>query len=134
MLRPAVVAFAATLIATASLALPARADKVSDFIAKLDADHDGTLDQAEVTKAADAAFDKLDTDHDGTLTAKEVGKRLAKADFAAADKDHDGTLDKAEYEGIVASRFQAVNKDSDATLDAKELKTTAGRSLARLLQ
>jgi hypothetical protein len=134
MLRLGMVAVVVTLVATASLAPPARADSVSDFIAKWDPDHDRTLDLAEINKAADAEFDKLDVGHDGSLSQKELGNRVTKAEFAAADRDHDGTLDKAEYESIVAKHFQATNPDNDTTIDVAELKTPAGRRLLRLLQ
>ncbi len=46
---------------TICLALPASAQ------GRLPADNDGTLDLAEVKKAASALFAKLDRDHDGTL-------------------------------------------------------------------
>lgn len=41
-----------------------------------DTDNDGTLDLAEVKKAAAALFAKLDPDHDGTLDARELRGRL----------------------------------------------------------
>jgi hypothetical protein len=62
-LRP----FAFELIATAPLALPARADSATDIVAMFDQNHDRTLDLAEVNKAAAAEFDKLDVDHDGSF-------------------------------------------------------------------
>ena len=125
---------AVALVAAATIAPQARADSVSDFIAKWDPDHDKTLDVAEINKAADATFDKLDADHDGTLSRREAGRRVTKAEFAAADSDHDGTLTKAEYETIVARRFKAANPDSDATIETTELKTKAGHHLLQLLQ
>ena len=97
---------AALLAQGSSLALAApRLDPVKAF----DTDADGTLDLAEVKKAASALFAKLDRDHDGTLT-----------------------LD--EYLSVVEQRFKAANPDSDGTLDAKELSTPAGRALLRLLR
>ena len=91
----------------------------------LDTDNDGTLDLAEVKKAASALFARLDRDHDGTLDARE---------FAAADPDHDGTLTQDEYLAVVEQRFNAANPDGDGTLDAKELSTPAGHALLRLLR
>jgi hypothetical protein len=134
MYRLRLVAAGVTLIAAASITPQARADSVSDFLAKWDPDHDKTLDLAEVNKAADAEFDKLDADHDGTLSRKEIGHRVTRAEFAAADIDHDGTLTKTEYEMIVAARFKAANPGSDTTIEAAELKTKAGRHLLQLLQ
>jgi Ca2+-binding EF-hand superfamily protein len=42
-----------------------------------DTDNDGTLDLAEVKKAASALFAKLDRDHDGTLDKRELAGRLS---------------------------------------------------------
>jgi len=128
-------AIAAAVVALLSLPIvsPARADSVTDFIVKWDPDHDGTLDMAEINKAADALFDKLDVDHDGTLDMKELAGRVTRSEFAAADKDHDGTLDKSEYESLVAQRFHAANRDNDTTIEANELRTPAGKKLLQLL-
>jgi hypothetical protein len=97
-------------------------------------DADGTLDLAEVKKAAAALFAKLDPDHDGTLDKRELAGRLSAREFAAADSDHDGTLTLDEYLAVVEQRFNAANPDRDGTLDAKELSTPAGRALLRLLR
>jgi hypothetical protein len=133
MFRVGLVAATFALATAASLAPQAHADNVSDFVAKWDPDHDGTLDIAEINKAADAAFDTLDVDHDGTLDRKELGIRVTPDEFTAADTDHEGTLDKAEYRSIVAKRFHAANPDNDTTIEATELKTTAGAALLYLL-
>jgi Ca2+-binding EF-hand superfamily protein len=99
-----------------------------------DTDADGTLDFAEVKKAASALFAKLDADHDGTLDKRELAGRLSARELAAADPDHDGTLTLDEYLAVVEQRFNAANPDRDGTLDAKELSTSAGRALLRLLR
>ena len=125
---------AVALIVSALFVGEVRADGTTKVIAMWDPDHDGTLDLAEINKAAEAEFDKLDIDHDGTLDMKELGRRVTKAEFLAADKDKDGTLDKAEYESIVAARFHAANRDNDVTIEAKELRTAAGRHLLELLR
>jgi Ca2+-binding EF-hand superfamily protein len=98
-----------------------------------DTDADGTLDKAEVDKAAAATFDKLDTDKDGQLDKAEVGKRLSKVSFAAADPDHDGQLSKDEYTAAADRYFAAADTDHDGAVDAKELKTKPGRALDRLI-
>jgi hypothetical protein len=100
----------------------------------LDPDNDGTVDLAEAKSAASKSFDKLDRDHDGTLDRRELRGRINKKDFVEADPDKDGTLDKNEFSAIVEKRFTAANPDNDGTLDAKELKSSAGRSLVRLLK
>ena len=100
----------------------------------LDTDNDGTVDLAEVKKAASAVFAKLDPDHDGTLDARELRGRLTAKELAAADPDHDGTLTQDEYLAVVEQRFKAADPDNDGTLDAKELASPAGRALLRLLK
>ena len=103
-------------------------------IRMFDTDNDGTLDLAEVKRAASALFARLDRDHDGTLDKHELAGRLSPKEFAAADPDHDGTLTAVEYLAVVEQRFNAANPDKDGTLHAKELNTTAGRALLRLLR
>src|SRR3979411_1662381 len=119
----------ATLGACAVLAAPRSA-----LVRMFDSDNDGTLDLAEVKKAASALFARLDRDHDGTLDRRELAGRLSAKELAAADPDHDGTLTAAEYLAVVEQRFNAANPDKDGTLDAKELNTTAGRALLRLMR
>jgi Ca2+-binding EF-hand superfamily protein len=113
--------------------LPALAAPRANPIKLFDTDNDGTLDLAEVKKAASALFTKLDRDHDGTLDRRELGGRLSARELAAADPDHDGTLTVDEYLAVVEQRFNAANPDGDGTLDAKELNSRAGRALQRLL-
>jgi EF hand len=120
-------AFAITLIGTA----PAWSQSLPKT---LDPDNDRSVDLAEAKSAASKLFDKLDRDHDGTLDRRELRGRINAKDFAAADPDKDGTLDKNEFLAVVEKRFNAANPDNDGTIDAKELKSSAGRSLARVLK
>jgi Ca2+-binding EF-hand superfamily protein len=123
-------------IATLSLAsLPVlAASRNTNLVRLFDTDNDGTLDLAEVKKAASALFAKLDRDHDGTLDKRELASRLSARELAAADPDHDGTLTVDEYLAVVEQRFNAANPDKDGTLDAKELNGGAGRALLRLMR
>ena len=105
-----------------------------DLVRMFDTDNDGTLDLAEVKKAASGLFAKLDRDHDGTLDKRELAGRLSARELAAADPDHDGTLTADEYLAVVEQRFNAANPDKDGTLDAKELNSAAGRALLRLMK
>ena len=113
-----------------ALARPRRTNPIRMF----DTDNDGTLDLAEVKKAASALFAKLDRDHGGTLDKRELAGRLSAKELAAADPDHDGTLTADEYLAVVEQRFNAANPDKDGTLDAKELNTAAGLALLRLMR
>lgn len=121
------------LISAAFLATGSNA-ATRDPIKMFDIDSDGTLDLAEVKKAASALFAKLDPDHDGTLDRRELAGRLSARELAAADPDHDGTLTLDEYLAVVEKRFNAADPDGDGTLDAKELRSPAGRALLRLLR
>jgi Ca2+-binding EF-hand superfamily protein len=130
--RPLVALMLVTAVAFSGSALagPKRVDPVKMF----DSDNDGTLDLAEVKKAAAAMFAKLDPDKDGTLDARELRGRLSAKELAAADPDRDGTLTLDEYLAVVEQRFNSANPDKDGTLDAKELRSPAGRALLRLMK
>lgn len=110
------------------------ASRPASPIGMFDTDNDGTLDLVEVKKAASALFAKLDRDHDGTVDKRELAGRLSAREFASADPDHDGTLTLDEYLAVVEQRFSAANPDADGTLNAAELKSKAGRALLRLLR
>ncbi|MFK4505817.1 EF-hand domain-containing protein [Bradyrhizobium daqingense] len=124
------VALALTIALLSGPAFAASGGAVKMF----DTDNDGTLDLAEVKKAATALFTKLDPDRDGTLDARELRGRLSAKELAAADPDRDGTLTLDEYLAVVEQRFNAANPDKDGTLDAKELNARPGRALVRLLR
>jgi Ca2+-binding EF-hand superfamily protein len=124
------VALAFTLAVLSGPAWSASGNAVKMF----DTDNDGTLDLAEVKKAAAALFAKLDPDHDGRLDVRELRGRLTAKELAAADPDHDGTLTPDEYLSVVEQRFKAADPDNDGTLDAKELKSRKGQALLRLLR
>ena len=118
------------MVGSPALAASRRADPIRMF----DTDNDGTLDLAEVKKAASALFARLDRDHDGTLDKRELAGRLRPGELPAADPDHDGTLTQEEYLAVVEQRFNAADPDKDGTLDRKELNSRAGRALLRLLK
>jgi len=131
--RSILLALAGATLAGESLPVMA-ASRRTNPVRMFDTDGDGTLDLAEVKKAASALFAKLDRDHDGTLDKRELRGRLSARELTAADPDHDGTLTADEYLALVERRFNAANPDKDGTLDAKELNTSAGRALLRLLR
>jgi Ca2+-binding EF-hand superfamily protein len=130
--RRSILLISAAFLTEGSVA--AQAASRGKAIKMFDTDADGTLDLAEVKKAASALFAKLDPDHDGTLDARELRGRLTAKELAAADPDRDGTLTLDEYLSVVEQRFKAADPDNDGTLDAKELKSRAGRALLRLLR
>src|SRR6202011_4231583 len=102
--RSIVLTLAIATLSVASVPILAgspRADPVRMF----DTDNDGTLDLAEVKKAASDLFAKLDRDHDGTLDKRELGGRLSAKALAAGDPDHDRTLTAGENLAVVEQRF-----------------------------
>jgi Ca2+-binding EF-hand superfamily protein len=131
--RSAVLVLMAVMLAAVSTPASA-ASRTANPIKMFDTDNDGTLDLAEVKKAAADVFARLDRDHDGTLDKRELAGRLSAKELAAADPDHDGTLTSDEYSAVVEQRFNALNRDNDGTLDAKELRSAAGKALLRLLK
>ena len=131
--RSVLLTFAIATLFGGSLPAVAGSRRVNP-IRMFDTDNDGTLDGAEVKKAASALFARLDRDRDGTLDKRELAGRLSARELAAADPDHDGTLTANEYLAVVEQRFNAANPDRDGTLDARELNTGAGRALLRLLR
>ena len=112
-------------------------DQAARVLKAVDTDNDGTIDLAEVKKAASARFDRLDNDHDGTLTFQEfqgsATSKPSKQEFDIIDKDHNGTVSKDEYLAEVERLFKKDDTDNDGTLDVKELRTATGRILAALL-
>lgn len=135
MSRKIVNSVAATAIAASALVSFVYSSSVhaaaGQIVKAHDSDNDGTLDLAEVKKAATAKFERVNTDKDGTLDvqeAKAVGIKL-KA-LKAADPDNDGTLDLNEFLSVVEARFKAADPDKDSTVSAAELKTKAGKALA----
>lgn len=126
--------FVLTLAAVTLSGSAFAASRAIHQIRRFDTDNDGTLDLAEVKKAASALFARFDTDHDGTLEARELHGRLTAKELAAADPDHDGTLTLDEFLAVVEQRFNAADRDKDGTLSLRELRSQAGRSLIRLMR
>ncbi len=85
-------------------------------------------------KASAALFARLDRDHDGTLDRSELAGRLTAKQLAAADPDHDGTLTLDEFQAVVEQRFHAADPDADGTVDANELNRPAGRVLLQVMR
>lgn len=131
--RSVLLTLAAASLAVSNLGASA-ASRRGSSIKMFDTDNDGTLDLAEVKKAASALFAKLDRDHEGTLDRRELAGRLSARELASADPDHDRTLTLDEYLAVVEQRFNAADSDKDGTLDANELNSRPGRALLRLLK
>ena len=77
--RYVVLMLAAVTFSRPAVAAARRVNPIKLF----DTDNDGTLDLAEVKKAASALFAKLDPDHDGTLDARELRGRLSAKELSS---------------------------------------------------
>jgi hypothetical protein len=99
----------------------------------MDTDHDGTLDLAEVKKAAIALFNELDTTRRGTLGRRELRGRMTAFEFWSADLNDDRRLTKDGYLALV-DRFLAADQDQSGTLTAAEFYSRAGLPLRRLVR
>jgi Ca2+-binding EF-hand superfamily protein len=133
-------ALSALLLAMAGTLAPAGSVQAQDVSAETrlktwDPDNDGTIDMAEVKKAASAQFDRLDGDRDGTLDMNEMAAtKVDENTFTKADPDKDGTLTKDEYFSIVETRFKSADPDNDGTVSLAELKAQPGQALGLLLK
>jgi hypothetical protein len=102
-------------------------------IAKVDVDHDGTLNWNEVSAAASKKFTALDLDRDGALNSMELTGIMTREQFATAETDKDATLSRTEYLAYAKKLFQKADTDNDGTLNSSELSTPAGVQLVSLL-
>lgn len=101
----------ATVACAWLLAVPplhAQVRETRDYLARMDADHDGRVSLLEYQDWLSYAFDAMDRDHDGVLVPAELPggrgasltrlahrERLA-ATFRRQDANHDGALDARE--------------------------------------
>ncbi|SEM42240.1 EF hand [Pseudoxanthomonas sp. GM95] len=99
------------LLVSLSFALPVMAQVptgTSDYLARMDSDHDGRVSIDEYVSWMTYAFDERDADHNGVLEGAELpgsrGKPIARTTlvaqlrqrFAKQDRNHDGFLDAKE--------------------------------------
>jgi Ca2+-binding EF-hand superfamily protein len=131
--KPLIVAAFVGLLVTAGAAPAIAAAGKGLVLAKVDADHDGTVSLDEAKGAAAAKFDALDIDKDGKLDAVELTGIVGRGGLAKADPDKDGALDKAEYLALAEKLFIGADHDKSGALDAKELSSPKGRALVALL-
>ena len=110
------------------------------MFARMDANDDGVLDQADRAAARRQAFDTIDTDKDGAISFAEFDARrgergAARADSrrpggerglarrggrGTADADRDGTVTQAEFTTAALARFDRADADRDGTISREE--------------
>ena len=87
----------------------AQVQVTGDYVARMDADHDGRVALIEYQDWMSYAFDGMDADGDGVLSAPELpgGKG--------------GPISRGEHRARLAARFNKQDANRDGFLDAKEL-------------
>ena len=103
-------------------------------LAAANTNKDSTLSKDEVAAYAKKTFAAIEADHDKTLDEKELTNRMTAAGMAAADTDKDKTVDESEFVAYAGKLFDEANADKDKTLSVKELESPAGAKLRMLLQ
>jgi hypothetical protein len=79
-MRRFAIAAAAVVLLSMPVVSPARAaDSVTNFIAKWDPDHDGTLDKSEYESIVAQRFHAANRDNDTTIEANELRTRAGRA-------------------------------------------------------
>jgi hypothetical protein len=131
----------------AEMTRSAAQEHAATAFARMDANSDGKIDDADRAARQKARFDRIDADDNGALSYEEFaaqhGKRAGRGDRpeghrmamrggmrgphmmgmrANADADSDGTLTQAEFTAAALARFDAADADKNGTVTAAERK------------
>ncbi|MFT3897396.1 MAG: hypothetical protein QM719_06835 [Thermomonas sp.] len=87
----------------------AQVDATGDYLARMDADHDGRVSLVEYQDWLSYAFDAMDRDHDGILSPSEQpgGKGAP--------------ITREQHRARIAERFRRQDANHDGYLNAREL-------------
>ncbi len=80
-----------------------------DYLARMDADHDGRVSLAEYQDWMSYAFDAMDRNHDEVLSASEL------------PGGHGKPVTRAEHRARLAAAFSRQDRNGDGGLSAAEL-------------
>jgi Ca2+-binding EF-hand superfamily protein len=97
------------LLACLSWCAQAQVQGSGDYLARMDADHDGRVSLPEYQDWLGYAFDAMDRDHDGVLTAAELPGGRGR------------TITRVEHRERLAAAFGRQDRNGDGVLDAREL-------------
>jgi hypothetical protein len=106
----------------------------AEAFARMDANDDGVLDQADRAERQRAMFARIDADNNGTISFEEFsavreqhqGRGAerrgpgAREMGRAADSNGDGTVTRAEFTSAALARFDGADADNDGTLGPEE--------------
>jgi Ca2+-binding EF-hand superfamily protein len=123
--RPALAAFALTLLASA----PAAAQDLAD-LALFDANGDGAVSRREAQDARAILFDRLDRNGDGVVSQSEgeaAAADRARRRLLAADSNRDGLLSSAEFMNQPYRAFEVFDANRDDVLGAAEIAALRAR-------
>ena len=87
----------------------AQVSATSDYLARMDADHDGRVSLVEYQDWMSYAFDAMDRNRDGVLSPDELPGGTGKP------------VTRAEYRARIAATFNKQDRNRDGSLDAREL-------------
>lgn len=99
----------AMLLVCASASASAQVRATSDYLARMDTDHDGRVSLGEYQNWLSYAFDAMDRNRDGMLTTDELPGRKGKA------------ITRAEHRKRLADTFRRQDANRDGYLSTKEL-------------
>ena len=100
----------------------AHAGRGGRFLQRLDANHDGVLQVAELPERMQSRFEGADANNDGVLTREEMqafGQARRAARFAELDANHDGALTQDEA-GERWARLGRADADGDGRVTSEE--------------
>ena len=97
-------------------AASAQVDAHVDYLARMDADHDGRVSLVEYQDWLSYAFDAMDRDHDGVLAPGELPGGRGQP------------LTRTQHRARLAEAFRRQDRNGDGFLDARELRRAAALS------
>ena len=89
--------------------VPAQVERTGDYLARMDADGDGRVSQAEYVAWMGYAFERMDRDGDGMLSVAELPGGKGKP------------VSLETHRQRIAERFRRQDANGDGYLDAREL-------------
>jgi Ca2+-binding EF-hand superfamily protein len=85
----------------------------SDYLWRMDRDHDGRISLVEYQDWLSYGFDAMDRNHDGVLSADELPSRGGSAEGHP--------LTREEHRARLAAAFHRQDRNGDGFLDSREL-------------